>query len=140
MGDVFDDMRDEGHLSARQHLTAMLLLRDLRAHHGTSAGLVGDISPRVQMCAQARLAPPDGRGGVELGKLDVRLARLRSHERRLMGSLVMCREKARGTLADLGRMASGYKTSRTTRAVMVGRIGALLDTLAEEYLGPEGAV
>lgn len=141
MGDVFDEMRDEGHLSFRQHLAAMAFLADLQASHGSSAGLVGDMSPRVQVGLRAPLAPPAGQGGVELVKLDERLGKkLRPHERRLMGALVMCREKARGTLADLGRLASGYKTSRTTRAVMVGRIGALLDTLAEEYLGPEGAV
>ena len=137
MGDVFDDLREEGHITSRQHLTAMLFLRDLQASHGSSGGLVGDTTPRVQTGLQQRLAPPDGHGHYALARLDNRLHRLRSHERRLMGALVKVREQARGSLSDLGRMASGYKTSRTTRAVMVGRIGALLDTLAEEYLGPE---
>jgi hypothetical protein len=43
----------------------------------------------------------------------------------------------RGTLSDLGRQRSGYATQKTARAFAVGRVSALLDTLADQYLGVE---
>ncbi len=138
MGDMISDLHGEGHISARQLRAALAFLNDLHAWHGSSEGLVmGDMQDRVQLCRGARLWPPGGSSSASLAALDARLNRLRGHERRLMASLVKCRELARGSLSDLGRQLSGYKTARTTRAVMVGRIGALLDTLADEYLGPE---
>ena len=48
-------------------------------------------------------------------------------------------ERNRGSLADLGRVDSGYCTVKTGRAYAAGRIASLLDTLAEEYLGAEVA-
>jgi hypothetical protein len=133
--DIFEDLRSEGHLTARQHLAGMLLLRDLQAAHGRSAGLVGSPSEKVQTGASERICPPGGLYGI--AEMDRRLNRLRPHERRLMSRLVTCREKARGSLPDLGRLLSGYKTAKTTRAVMVGRVGGLLDSVAEIWLGPE---
>jgi hypothetical protein len=54
-----------------------------------------------------------------------------------MANLVKMRELTRGSLADFGRTRSGYKARRDQIAVSIGRIGALLDTLADEYLGAE---
>jgi hypothetical protein len=136
MGDVLEDLRSEGHLSARQHRAMALFLRDLQANHGTSEGVVGLLAERVQSSTRSRLWPPGGSSG-GLAALDALLYGLRPHERRLVAFLVKHREEARGTLSDFGRVHSGYKTPRTTRAVAIGRIGALLDTLADEYLGPE---
>jgi hypothetical protein len=135
MGDVLDDLAAEGHLSTRQYRAVVLFLADLRAYHGRSDGLVGQTTEKVDSALREQICPPGGPRGIV--ELDNRLNRLRPHERRTMRDLVICREKPRGTLSDLGRLLSGYKTAKTTRAVMVGRIGALLDTLAEEYLGPE---
>lgn len=138
MGDVFADMRTEGHLSERQHLAGMLFLRDLQGQHGHSSGIVGEMRDKVDVSVRPRLWPPGGPSGSGLAPLDARLNRLRGHERRLMGWLIKHRELARGTLSDFGRLHSGYQTAKTQRAVAVGRIGALLDTLADEYLGAEG--
>jgi hypothetical protein len=111
--------------------------RDLTAWYGGSEGLVmGDINDRVQLSRGARMWPPGGSYSAALSTFDARLNRLRRHERRLVGWLIKHRELARGTLADFGRTTSAYKTRRDQRAVSVGRIGALLDTLADEYLGP----
>lgn len=123
------------HLTARQRHAVGLFLRDLQAHHGRSDGLVGEMSPKVQTGVRERLRPPGGPLGIV--ELDERLNRLRPHERRLMGWLIKHRELVRGTLADLGRSHSGYKARRDQVAVSVGRIGALADTLADEYLGAE---
>jgi hypothetical protein len=55
------------------------------------------------------------------------------HERHLMRRLVLGKEMARGTLEDLGRLSSGYKTAKMRRAVAVGRIVAFLHTQVEIY-------
>lgn len=135
MSDVISDLHTEGHITPRQFRAAVAFLCDLQASHGSSGGLVGEVAERVQTGVRARLWPPGGPAGIVA--LDQRLRRLRPHERRLMAFLVTHSELARGSLSDFGRTHSGYQTARTTRAVTVGRIGALLDTLAEEYLGPE---
>jgi len=136
MGDIISDLHSERHLTARQFRAAVLFLSDLQAAHGDSGGLVGSGTEKVQTAARERLRPPGGPHGIV--ELDRRLNRLRPHERRLMTFLVTHREQARGKLSDYGRLRSGYSKRETARAVTVGRIGALLDTLAEEYLGPEG--
>ena len=136
MGDIIDALKEEGHLSRRQHQAGVLLLRDLRAYHGQSDGLVGQTAEKVDSGSRARLWPP---GGPCIVALDARLNRLRPHERRLMAWLIRQRELPRGMLRDLGRDVSGYTDRIPARAVAVGRIGALLDTLADDYLGVDGA-
>jgi hypothetical protein len=137
MGDVLDTLKEDGHLSERRYRAGMLFLADLQAAHGSSDGLVGQASEKVDSGARERLRPPGGPSGI--AELDGRLNRLRRHERRLMEWLIRHRELNRGSLADLGRMDSGYATVKTGRAYAAGRIASLLDTLAEEYLGPEAA-
>jgi hypothetical protein len=65
------------------------------------------------------------------------LNRLHPHERQLMAHLVKTRELTRGSLSDFGRTRSAYQTQKTARAYAVARVSALLDTLAEQYLGPQ---
>lgn len=134
MGDVISDLHQEGHVSPKQFRAAVSFLNDLHAWHGGSGGLVlGDIDDRVQMSHEGRLWPPGGSYSAALGAFDARLKLLRPHERHLMRRLVVGKEMARGTLADLGRLSSGYKTAKTRKAVAVGRICAFLDTLVEIY-------
>lgn len=137
MGDLLEDMRLGGHLTPRQHRAAMLFLRDLGAQHGTSAGIVGVVGERVDSGIRPPLCPPGGLIGADLVLLDNRLHGLRRHERWLLGFLVQHRELQRGTLRDLGRLRSGYTDRVAAQGVAVGRIGGLLDTLADEFLGPE---
>jgi hypothetical protein len=135
MGDVLDSLREEGHLSDRRYRAGMAFLAELQASHGQSAGLVGQLAEKVDTGATQRLWPSGGSRGIVA--LDARLNRLRRHERELMSWLVQHKERNRGSLADLGRIDSGYQTVRTGRAYAAGRIAALLDTLAEEYFGAE---
>lgn len=133
MGELISELHSEGHVNPRQFRAVVALLSDLRAYHGDSGGLVGYPTEKVQTGASERIWPPGGPPGiVELGN---RLNRLRPHERHLMRRLVVGKEMARGTLADLGRLSSGYKTAKTRKAVAVGRICAFLDTLVEIYDG-----
>lgn len=134
--DVISDLHSEGHISARGFRAAVLFLSDLRAAHGSSGGLVSQLSDKVQTGARELLWPPGGPVGI--AEFDRRVNRLRPHERQLLAFLVKHREHARGTLADLGRQISGYKTAKTMRAVVVGRVGALCDSLAELYPESEG--
>lgn len=135
MGDVLDSLREDGHLSDRRYKAGMLFLADLQAAHGSSDGLVGQTAEKVDNGVRERLRPPGGPSGI--AALDQRLNRLRKHERELMGWLVQHKERNRGSLADLGRVDSGYRTVKTGRAYAAGRVASLLDTLAEEYLGAE---
>jgi hypothetical protein len=135
MADVFEDLRAEGHLTGRQHQAVIRFLAELQTHHGRSDGIVGQIAERVQTSVRARLWPPGGPSG-NLGSLDARLNRLRGHERRLMAYLIKHRELTRGSLRDFGRVHSAYTKRETARAYAVGRIAALAETLADEYLGP----
>jgi hypothetical protein len=137
MGDVLDSLREDGHLSERRYKAGVLFLADLQAVHGSSDGLVGQTSEKVDTGVRERMRPPGGPCGIVA--LDQRLNRLRKHERELMGWLVQHKERNRGSLADLGRVDSGYRTAKTGRAYAAGRIASLLDTLAEEYLGAEAA-
>lgn len=134
MGDLLEDLQQERHLSERQWLAATLFLRDLQGVHGHSGGLVGELRDKVDVSVRPRLWPPGGPSG-DLGALDARLNRLRGHERRLMEFLIRHRELARGSLKDFGRMHSAYTKRETARAYAIGRIAALLETLADEYLG-----
>jgi hypothetical protein len=131
--DVIDDLHAEGHLTQRQHQAALLFLRELQASCGRSAGLVMDISERVDTSRRPASRPP---GGPSVAHLDQRLNRLHGHERQLMAHLVRSRELARGKLSDYGRTRSAYATQKTARAFAVGRVSALLDSLADTYLGP----
>ena len=136
MADVIDDIDMEGHLTSRHRLAATMFMADLQSSHGTSEGVVADTQPRVDTSVRPRFWPVGSPG--DIASLDQRLNRLRRHERQLMGHLVKSRELARGSLSDYGRMRSGYQSQKTARAYAVGRVVALLDTLADEYLGPEG--
>lgn len=134
--DILSDLLDEGHLSPRLARAAMALIRDLQAPHGRSAGLVGSTAEKIQTGLREPLWPSGGPRGIVA--FDERINRLWQHERQWMAELVKSRESARGSLADLGRQRSGYKTAKTTRAVAVGMTVAFLHSLAEIYFGPDG--
>lgn len=138
MGDVLEALHAEGHLSPRQHRAFALFLCSLQAQHGTSEGIVMQLAERVQSSSKGRLRPPGGRPG-HIAGLDALLHRLRPHERRLLAFMIRHRELPRGSLRDFGRQVSGYTDRIPARAVAIGRIGALLDTLADEMLAQEGA-
>jgi hypothetical protein len=136
MADLIQDLAAEKHLSPRQIRAASMFLRELQAHHGSSGGLVTNITEKIDVGRQARLRPP---GGPSIAALDARLNKLHQHERVLLAALVRHGEKGRATLSDYGRQRSGYSTGRTARAFSVGRVSGLLETLADTYFGPINA-
>lgn len=129
MGDVIEDMAEKGHLNARQREAAALFLAALQAHHGSSQGIVGSTSDKVDCTLQLPCWPPGG--GVPVDACERLLKGLRGHERELLKFLVTHRELPRGSLADWGRQHSNYKTGKTQLAVTVGRVTAMLDSIAE---------
>lgn len=132
-GDVVGQLGKEGHVPAPHLVSAFRLLSDMRSAHGTSAGIVPQYGERVQTSIRARQHPPGGGNPDAFARMSRLLASLRAHERALLAWLIIHRELPRGELSDLGRMASGYRTSKTTRAHTVGRISGLLASIAELY-------
>lgn len=135
LGDVLDELKEEGHLSSRQYHAGVLLLRMLQTWHGTSAGFSRWLVERIdnggyEDAVAQRVARAD------LERLDVLLKGLRQHEREFLKFLVVHRERPRGTLADWGGIKSAYKTNKTRRAVTVGRASGFLDSVAELILPP----
>ena len=133
MGDVVDELHREGHVSDAHYVASCRLLEDMRRSHGTSDGIVGQVCERVQSSRRERLAPPGGGDPDAFARMTRLLDGLAGHERRLLNFLIVQRELARGSLSDLGRMSSGYKTNKTTRAFAVGRVMSLLASIHEVY-------
>jgi len=127
-GDLLDELKGEQHLTDRQYLAGNVLLTMLRTSHGSSNGLVGQISDKVDSSARQPLWPV---GGASIAHVDSLLKGLRRHERELFKFLVVHKELPRGSLADWGRTRSAYKTNKTRRAVTVGRVTGFLDSVAE---------
>jgi hypothetical protein len=63
--------------------------------------------------------------------MDRLLSKLRGHERELLGYLIVKRELPRGSLADRGRVKSGFEHNRSARAFTTGQIVSLLDSVVE---------
>jgi hypothetical protein len=132
MVDVLTSLVKEGHLTQAQARAGYAFLKELQQYHGTSAGLVGQVQERVDMTTRSRLAPPDG-GGMGTGSIDLIVQGLRPHEQDLLRFLVIHKELPRGSLADWGRQNSGYKTPKTCKAMAVGAVRSMLDSMAAIY-------
>ncbi len=130
-GDIVCEMQREGHVPSAHLASAYKLLRDMRAAHGASAGIVPLYGERVQASLRSRERPPGGGDPDAFARMRRVLDGLSEHERALLGWLIVSKELPRGSLSDLGRMHSGYKTARTTRAYAVGRIASLLASIHE---------
>lgn len=133
VGDVVEELRKEGHISDRQYVAVCRLLEDMRRAHGTSAGIVPEYGERVQTSVRPRGRPPGGGDPDAFNRMDRLLGSLREHERRMLGYLIVKKELPRGSLADYGRQASGYKHNRAARAFATGKIRSLLESIEELY-------
>src|SRR5688572_17290886 len=87
--DYVELLRLGGHLTTRQSMAAVLFLRALQAPHGTSSGIVGEISERVDAGRRPRLWPPGGSPRANIVALDDLMKRLRPHERHLMNFVLL---------------------------------------------------
>lgn len=133
MVDVLTSLVKEGHLTQAQARAGYAFLKDLQKHQGSSDGLVGQVAERVDSSTRSRLAPPDGGGSDAYAQV---LRGLRPHERELLHFLVIHKELPRGSLADWGRLNSAYKTPKTCKAMAVGAIRMMLDSMAALYTVP----
>lgn len=136
MSDVLDDLKKEGHISDRQYLAGLMLLKYLQDNHGSSDGLIGQIQERVQSSTRERLSPPGGGNPDSFEKLVWVFRSLHEHERRFFEFMVRHRELPRGSLSDWGRLHSGFKTNKTSRAATVGVVVSFLNSVAELCLPP----
>jgi hypothetical protein len=133
MGDVMAELHREGHIKAEDYVAVCWLLEDMRASHGTSAGIVGEVCEKVQTSLRERMCPPGGGDPDAFDRMSRVLDRLRAHERDLLRVLVVQRELPRGGLSDMGRLRSAYRTNKTTRAFAVGMIASLASSIAQLY-------
>ena len=134
LGDVVDEVYKEGHIPAAHYASAQCFLRDMRKFHGHSFGIV-QYAERVQSSYKDRL-PALGSRPEAFRRMQKVLDGFYEHDRGLFNYLVRKKELARGALSDLGRMWSGYKTNKTTRAYMVGRVASMVATMHETYGEP----
>lgn len=122
-----------GRLSARQVRAAEMFLRDLTAYHGSTG--TGGYGERVDSSRR-----PGGKlSGWTQAHIDCQaiLDKMWWHERRTLEFLILNRERARRSLADFGREAFGYEDRSMATAAAIAKIGGLLDSIAEHYLGHE---
>ena len=133
MADVLLSLQREGHLRDAHCVTGFNFLKDLQRSHGSSDGLVGMMSDKVDASFKPSMAPPGAGNAGGLDQLDFVLSRLRSHERNLLKYLVEHRELPRGGLLDWARQHCNYTTQKTAKAFAVGRIQSMLESMAEIY-------
>lgn len=128
-GGVIDEMYDAGHIPDRLLVSSRRFLHDLRREHGSSAGLVGGYSERIEVRQDGRLIAL----GTDFDAWD-RIRRvidnLNAAEAELFAWLVSRRELRRGQLADWGRAHSGCKTDKACTAFAAGQIRSLLESIA----------
>lgn len=130
------DLRREGHIDDRLYSAGSRLVLDMTRCHGTSAGLTAQYGDQVQGGRGEKLP---GKFKTELDafrRMDKVLGGLNAHEREVLRQCVVSKELQRGNLSDMGRRLSGYTTAKTARAFAVGRITALLESVAEMYQMP----
>jgi hypothetical protein len=135
MGDVFEDIRE--HLDERRYLTAQMIMARLQRGHGNSAGMVSQPTDKVDGRRFAPMLPIGSGSDPDFIELDKDLRRLPPSERSFMAYLVKHRELplVRGW-DDWGRRNSGFKTRKTSRAVTIGRVIAMLDVVGSIWFPP----
>lgn len=128
LGYVVDDIRKEAsHLTVYQYQAAMLIMQHMSGGGGSSEGLVGQMADKVDCSTVARIAPPNPGGWVD-ERTSRELRGLRQHEIELISRIAFGRGRC---LEEYGMVNSGYKTNKTARAFAIGRVTALLESVAE---------
>lgn len=135
LGYVIDDIQKEAsHLTTYQKLAAALVMQHMCGVVGSSDGLVGQLSTKVDCSTRPRALPPNPHGYIN-EQVARAVSNLRDHEKELLRRMAGGRGRC---LSDYGKVKSGFKVNRTARAFAIGRVSALLDTVAElAHLKPE---
>jgi hypothetical protein len=111
-----------------------LLMAYLQMCAGSSAGLVLQFADKVDaggLLGFKPCYPGDSFALQAQERISKMLLGLRQHERALLTFLIVRRERAYGKLSDYGKGKSSYSVNRTAHACAIGRLGALLDSVAE---------
>lgn len=130
---IVSELYKKGRITPRQAKAAQMFLNDLTAYHGSTG--TGGYGERVDSSRK-----PGGKlSGWTQSHVDCQriLDRLWFHERRTLEYLIVNRERQRPSLADFGREAFGYEDRSMATAAAIAKIGGLLDSIAEHYLGAE---
>lgn len=130
---IVSELYKKGRISPRQARAAQMFLNDLTAYHGSTG--TGGYGERVDSSRKP--------GGMLTGWTQAHvnaqaiLDKLWHHERRTLEYLITAREKQRPSLADFGRAMFGYEDKSMAIASAIAKIGCLLDSIGEHYLGNE---
>lgn len=133
---IVSDLFKKGRITPRQARAAQMFLDDLTSYHGTSGA--GGYGERVDNSRK-----PGGKlSGWTQSHINAQaiLDKMWHHERRTLEYLILNREKARPSLADFGREAFGYTEPHSAAAAAIAKIGCLLDSISEHYLGVDSAI
>jgi hypothetical protein len=132
---IVAELYKKGRITPRQARAAQMFLNDLTAYHGSTG--MGGYQERVDTSAR-----PGKLSGWSQAHINAQaiLDKLWFHERKTLGYLITRKEKARGSLADFGREVFGYSDQAMAVASAVAKIGGLLDSIAEHYLGVDAAI
>lgn len=132
---IVSELYKKGRITPRQARAAQMFLNDLTAYHGSTG--TGGYGERVDTSRK-----PGGKlSGWTQAHINAQaiLDKMWRHERRTLEYLITNREKQRPSLADFGREAFGYTEPHAAAAAAIAKIGCLLDSIAEHYLGMESS-
>lgn len=133
---IVSELYKKGRISPRQARAAQMFLVDLTAYHGSTG--TGGYGERVDSSRK-----PGGKlSGWTQSHINCQaiLDRLWHHERKTLEYLILNREKARPSLADFGRSVFGYEDRSMATAAAIAKIGCLLDSIGEHYIGVDAAI
>jgi hypothetical protein len=132
---IVSELYKKGRITPRQAKAAQMFLNDLTAYHGSTG--TGGYGERVDSSSK-----PGKLTGWTQAHINAQtvLDKLWFHERKTLDYLITSREKQRGSLADFGREVFGYSDQAMAVASAVAKIGGLLDSIAEHYLGVDAAI
>lgn len=130
---IVSELYKKGRISPRQAKAAQMFLNDLTAYHGSTG--TGGYGERVDSSRK-----PGGKlSGWTQSHINAQsiLDKLWAHERKTLDYLITNREKQRPSLADFGREVFGYEDKSMAIAAAIAKIGGLLESISEHYIGNE---
>lgn len=124
------DLATRGRMPGDLTLAAGLLHQDLEARHGSSAGIVANLTAvRVDGDRRLDARSPDP---APFDRLQRILATLSPEERELLGALSRLGSTTGGKIADLG-ISTGYEGQAERVACLTGHIQAMMRRIESFY-------
>ena len=126
------DLSAQGRITKLQAAAALALDADLEANTGRSLCKVGSYEPRVDGGGHGWREPQIGIDHDASDRIDRLTMMLHPHERDLLGQIIRLNFVARGGIAALA-VETCYGSEQLRNAAIIGRVQALLDTVAVFY-------